>query len=124
LGSNHDQQQNLHQARQRLAQVLVSHGYTDAIWTEPLGQSHHGPYLNQLACGKTGLTLSELETALKAIEHDMGRTDEDRRQGIVRIDLDLLLFDQEHRHLPDWNRPYVTQLLCAPVRDYSSINLR
>ena len=41
----------------------------------------------------------------------MGRTAEDRRLGIVRIDLDLLQYDDTRFHLRDWERPYV-KLLC------------
>ena len=35
LASNHEQEKNLSEAREALAQVLVSPVYTSAIWTEP-----------------------------------------------------------------------------------------
>ena len=68
-------------------------------------------YLNQLVEATTALTADELTQALKDIEQQMGRTQEDRRRGIVRIDLDLLLYGEQRYHLRDWERPYVKALL-------------
>ena len=34
-----------------------------------------------------------------------------RRHGIVPIDLDLLLYDDERFHLQDWERSYIKDLL-------------
>lgn len=117
LASNYDQEQNLHQARQCLAQVLSSCHFTDAIWTEPYSivdnASQHCKkmYLNQLVSATTSLGMEELTQALKDIEIRLGRTVEDRHQGIVRIDLDLLLYGKQRHHLRDWDRPYVQNLL-------------
>lgn len=41
----------------------------------------------------------------------MGRTQEDRTAGIVRIDLDLLQYDNDRYHLRDWERDYIKKLL-------------
>ena len=51
------------------------------------------------------------QTRLKEMEKEMGRTPEEREQGIVRIDLDLLLFDQQRYHERDWERDYIRRLL-------------
>ena len=116
LASNHDQEKHLHQARLCLAQILSSCQYTDAIWTKPFSSdkgkvTSEKLYLNQLVSATTLLPSNQLESALKDIERQMGRTTEDRLQGIVRIDLDLLKFDDQCFHLRDWKRPYVKDLL-------------
>ena len=122
LASNHEQEKNLGEAREALAQVLVSPDYTPAIWTEPYGKkqppshlspltSHPSKYLNQLVSAQTSLDSDELILRLKEIEKVQGRDDEARRQGLVPIDLDLLLYDQQRFHLRDWQRPYIQQLL-------------
>ncbi len=72
-------------------------------------------YLNQLAYAHTELECDKLEQALKAMEREMGRTDADRRQGIVRIDLDLMKYDDTRHHTQDWERPYITELLRQEV---------
>lgn len=111
LASNHQQQANLTEARRRLDQLLDSRRYTEAIWTEPINARRPDLYLNQLLHAETTLSADDLQQALKDIELSMGRTAEDRREGLVRIDLDLLLFDDERHHLRDWERLYVKKLL-------------
>ncbi|MBQ4391893.1 MAG: 2-amino-4-hydroxy-6-hydroxymethyldihydropteridine diphosphokinase [Prevotella sp.] len=112
LASNYDQEENLHQAHLCLAQILSSCHYTEAIWTEPFAASTKSPlYLNQLVEATTTLNAAELEAALKDIEQRMGRTAEERQKGVVRIDLDLLQFDNHRYHLRDWDRPYIQALL-------------
>ena len=117
LASNFDQESNLHSARELLALFLSSVSLTEAIWTEPFHKkaasrnNRQSLYLNQLAYAETALTADELQRKLKNIEQHLGRTNEERSQGIVRIDLDLLLYGQQRYHLNDWERPYVKQLL-------------
>jgi len=65
----------------------------------------------QLASGITGLDEEQLSARLKEVERSFGRNEAKRRLGIVPIDLDILEFDGERRHLKDWERPYVKELL-------------
>ena len=111
LASNCDQEQNLQEAQRRLLQAFKVCRFTEAIWTEPVNAKRHDPYMNQLLRCATSMTIKELETFLKQQEAEMGRTQEDRAQGIVRIDLDLLQFDDTRYHLRDWERDYVKKLI-------------
>ena len=113
LASNCDQVQHLQQARQCLAQMLSACHFTEAIWTEPYSSTvaSSAMYLNQIVAATTALTVDELTQALKDMERQMGRTQEDRRRGIVRIDLDLLQYNRQRYHLRDWDRPYIQTLL-------------
>ena len=113
LAANCEQEKNLAEAHRRLSQILFSPTYTEAIWTEPFKHPGSPLYLNQLVYAETNLTTEELESELKTIEHAMGRTAEDRQQGIVRIDLDLMQHDDVRYHLRDWDRPYIQKLLKA-----------
>ena len=110
LASNYDQEKNLCEARQRLAQILSFTRYTHEIWTDAVGNGK-GKYLNQLCHAQTQHDAATLESELKAIECDMGRTLQEKKEGQVRIDLDLLQHDRQRYHLRDWSRPYVTLLL-------------
>ena len=111
LASNHDAETNLPEARQCLEQILISPHFTEAHWTEPIGSQRSDLYLNQLVQAHTMLTAEQLNQALKDIEQRLGRSQQDRQAGIVRIDLDLLQYDAERFHLRDWQRPYVQHLL-------------
>ena len=118
IASNYEQEENLRRAHECLEQVLAHYHYTDSIWTEPIS-SHPSAttqrparlYLNQLVEADTEFTADELQYRLKAIERQLGRTTADRCQGIVRIDLDLLLHGDRRYHTDDWPRPYVQRLI-------------
>ena len=111
LAANRYQKSNLAKARQCLGELLTDLHYTEEQWTEPLSAKRRDLYLNQLAEGRTTLTLEELNRRLKQIETDFGRTPEKRQRGIVPIDLDILLYDEQRLHERDWQRPYVADLL-------------
>ena len=115
LASNYRQEENLAEARQRLSQVLLECRFTRELQTEPFHSSRPELYANQLLYAKTQLDAMQLVRLLKELELAMGRTAEARSQGIVGIDLDLMLFDETRYHLRDWERPYILALLNEPV---------
>lgn len=111
LAANYDAEQNLSLAQKRLAEVLSHLKFTQAIWTEPIGSKRKDLYLNQLASGESEVDCPTLSQMLKSVEQEMGRSQEDRLAGIVKIDLDILQFDDVRLHERDWKRPYVIQLI-------------
>ena len=112
LAANRFQVKNLSRARSCLEEILSDLHYTAEHWTEPVGNgSRHDAYLNQLVMGTTQLDEEALNVWLKQTELNFGRTQAKRLLGIVPIDLDLLEFDGEKRHLNDWERPYVKNLI-------------
>ncbi|UKK52385.1 2-amino-4-hydroxy-6-hydroxymethyldihydropteridine diphosphokinase [Prevotella sp. E2-28] len=111
LGANYQAEKNLPEARTSLGQILFSPIYTDAIWTEPIASKRSDLYLNQLVKAQTNLDFESLIKEIKDMEIRHGRTLEEREQGIVRIDIDVLEYDGVRHHLRDWQRPYVQDLL-------------
>lgn len=111
LASNRQQEQNLQEVRRRLGQILSDCFYSREIWTDPINSPRTDRYLNQLCQATTALSFDELTQALKTIEHDLGRTAADRQTGIVKADVDVLLFDGKRYHERDWDRIYVTSLI-------------
>ena len=69
------------------------------------------PFTNCLAEGYCCMQLEEVLVALKNIEAEMGSVSEDRKKGIVKIDIDLLQFDATKRKADDWSRDYIQLLL-------------
>ncbi len=59
--------------------------------------SHGGPkrYVNAVCRGVTSLSLKELEAATKEYEKSNGRDALARSQGIVPIDMDVVVFDNK-----------------------------
>ena len=117
LASNEQQEQHLEAARQQLSFILGDLHFTSAHWTEPVHASQQALYLNQLCEATTTFSASQFEDALKDIENRLGRTRNE--DGIVTIDLDLMLYDGERHHLRDWERSYIKDLLgeltAAPI---------
>ena len=112
LASNRFQAKNLSRARQCLEEIRSDLRYSREHWTEPVGNAkRRDAYLNQLATGTTTLDEETLNERLKQMELSFGRTQAKRLLGIVPIDLDILQYDDERRHLLDWQRPYVTELI-------------
>ena len=111
MATNRFQKKNLSKARRCLEEILFDVHFTAEYWTEPVNTERKDTYLNQLAEGHTPLDEAELNEKLKATEVHFGRTQAKRSLGIVPIDLDILLYDQQRRHLRDWDRPYLQQLI-------------
>lgn len=111
LASNCSQEQYLREAQQRLTQILSVTRFTPSLWTDPVNSSRQDQYLNMLAYAETDMSFADLNATLKQIESEMGRTQEERLQGIVRIDLDIMRYDDQRHHLKDWERDYIKKLL-------------
>jgi 2-amino-4-hydroxy-6-hydroxymethyldihydropteridine diphosphokinase len=111
IASNHSQHEKLAAARYELCQILDNPKFTTELWTEPMGRHKESLYLNQLVAASYEGTETGLNARLKQLEIKLGRTEQERRFGIVDIDLDLLLFDNDRLHLRDWERPYIQQLI-------------
>lgn len=69
------------------------------------------PLPQLLGAGRHQPGLSRLRQMLKDMERTIGSTPTERKQGIVRIDIDILLADGQRHHEDDWERPYVKNLL-------------
>ena len=110
LGSNADQEANIQQAQQLLRNEYASIDFTPSIWTEPVGVISP-PYLTCLATMSIKDSLSCLHDKTKAIERLMHSSREERKDNIVRIDIDILSFDHKHYHEDDWSRDYVKRLI-------------
>ena len=109
LASNSQQERNMEVARGLLSELLADLRYTSEHWTEPVNSARTDMYLNQLATGRTELSVEALNLRLKKIEQLLGRKHD--KSGIVTIDIDLLLYDEARYHLRDWERDYVKNLL-------------
>lgn len=110
LGSNTDPIKNLASANKHIGSILSFVNTSKALWTKPIGIKSD-EFLNQLVTGETSLSQAELEELLKKIERVLGRTTQESRQGIIRIDIDLLKFDDKKCHIDDWSREYIKALM-------------
>lgn len=125
IGSNRQQAAHIQWASQRLACLLHDIQLSPTLWTED-AHSKGFFYMNRLAMGFTSLSPELLEQELKALEAETGRTsraDSKAPSGStsgnadnstlpkVTLDLDLMLYDDQHYHPKDWPQPYIQQLI-------------
>lgn len=110
LGSNVAAELRIEQAKARLSAVFPQLRFSRSLITPAIGIVSP-PFINCLAEGYCSVPLEEVIVALKDIEAEMGSVSEERKKGIVKIDIDLLQFDNTKRKADDWGRDYIQLLL-------------
>jgi len=110
LGSNVAAEQNIDHAKARLSAVFPQLQFSRSLITPAIGIVSP-PFTNCLAEGYCSVQLEEVLVTLKDIEAQMGSVSEERKKGIVKIDIDLLQFDATKRKADDWSRDYIQLLL-------------
>lgn len=110
LGSNDRQETNMIIAKQLLEQLFGDIQFTKSVWTNPIG-IESDRFLNCLAIAHTKHREPQIKSALKRIEIRCGDTRAFRSINIVRMDIDILLFDGQRLHADDWQRPYIKNLM-------------
>lgn len=110
IGSNVEPLRHVAMAKEPLQHLFPHIHYTTSLWTVPIGiQSDN--FLNLLAWGETDMSQPDIEEALKEIEVQCGRIKEKKHQGIVALDLDLLLWGEMRLRDKDWTRNYIKELM-------------
>ena len=91
--------------------VLLSHfpdiRFSQEMVTEAIGTGFLSPFHNQVARLTTPLSAEEVRGILKQIERDNGRFPEDKANGIVKLDIDLLVYDEVVLKPKDLEREFV-----------------
>jgi len=113
IGSNFDKKRNIEKAIDALRKTkgIEYIGFSQFIETKSI--DFPGPdFLNGIALFDSPLSFDELNAKLKDIETQMGRTAEDKKAGIVRIDIDIIIYNGE-KYKDDYKRPYFQPLLIS-----------
>lgn len=67
-------------------------------------------YFNVVARMSTVYILEQLESRISEIETMLGRRPESKKSGVMPIDIDIVIYDQEIVSQRDYERPYFTVL--------------
>lgn len=109
LGSNSNRHFHMEEARKALMKLFPNIRFSKEMTTEAIGDKFLSPFSNQVAKLETSLTIEEIRNLLKKIEKDNGRLPEDKEQGIVKLDIDLLTFDDLILKPNDMEKDYVLE---------------
>ena len=111
LGANENQESNMQLAQYKLERLLSNQViFSEMMWTTPIGIDSDR-FLNCLAVAHTHHSFTQLHRALKQIERSLGSLRAERKRGVVKMDIDILLFGNSRYHTDDWQRDYVRRLL-------------
>lgn len=111
LGSNSDRHTRMEAARKALATFFPDIRFGREMTTEAIGNKFLSPFSNQLALFKTTFSAEEVRLVLKQIEKENGRMPEDKSQGIVKLDIDLLIYDTTILKPDDLKKEFIRQEL-------------
>ena len=107
IGCNLDRTAHMTLARRDLENHFPGIRFGTEMETEAIGSGFLSPFSNQVALLHTSLSAQEVHTLLKQIERNHGRVPDDKAQGIVRMDIDLLTYDHVVLKPADMEKPYV-----------------
>ncbi len=111
IGTNEDTETNLRLCHQLLNSSFGEISYSDTSVTTPYGAHYKNDFLNQLAVIYTDQDKEGVRLKLKSIERQMGRESHDKEKGIVKIDIDLVIWNDEVLKPADVSRKYIVDLL-------------
>lgn len=107
IGSNERRKENLSLARKRLRELFPGICFSTEEETEPLYFRRSSLFSNQVARFISERDATEITSHLKAIEREAGRMPEEKKQEIVRLDIDLLSCDDTVYRPEDLRRDYI-----------------
>ncbi len=93
LGNKELRQENVSLARKRLKELFPGIRFSTEEETKPLYFRRSSLFSNQVARFISNDDAAEITSCLKAIEREAGRMPEEKKQEIVRLDLDLLSWE-------------------------------
>ncbi len=111
IGTNEDREANLALCHHLLDNLFPEIHYSATSLTSPYGVIYKQNFLNQLAVLYTDKGRNETYNLLKSVEREMGRIPSDKANGIVKIDIDLLIWNEEVLKPEDISRNYIADLL-------------
>ncbi len=104
LGSNYNKEEQIAFACHRLSRLFPDIRFSTPRQTPPIGIVPAGLFLNATALFSTALSAEAVTSLLKEIEREAGRRPEEKARGIIRLDLDLLVYDKKACRLSDLQR--------------------
>jgi len=111
IGTNEDRENNLLLCHRLLDGLFTDISYSKTSVTVPYGTSYKNDFLNQLAVVYTEKGKEEVSLILKSLEKEIGRNKEDKQKGVVKIDVDIIIWNDEVLKPADISRSYIADLL-------------
>ncbi|MFV0404163.1 MAG: 2-amino-4-hydroxy-6-hydroxymethyldihydropteridine diphosphokinase, partial [Bacteroides graminisolvens] len=92
---------------ERLTEIYPSVRFSEAYLTAAEGLQNPSPFLNQVAVVHTRQTAHEVRATLKELEREAGRLPAHKQLEVIKLDADLLQFNDRVLKPADMQRSYV-----------------
>lgn len=108
IGSNYCSEINIKSASEILQSYFTDIRFSAPLLNKPVNIPNPAPFLNRTAILKTELGYKEITNILKLVEKVLGRTSEDKKQYKIKIDIDLIQWNNTPLKPDDLQRPYIS----------------
>lgn len=109
IGSNSEDCQTQMELAIQCLKSAFSNVTASAAYETPALNGKDAPYLNAVAVGETEMTFEEATAFLKQWEKSCGRTPESKLKGVIPIDLDIVVWNNEIMREKDYSYSFFTQ---------------
>ena len=109
IGSNTNRITNIKLAKEQLSVRFLGISFGSEQDTIPVGMHNSAHFINQLAKASTSLSIEEVKSIFKKIEAQAGRLPEDKKNEIVKLDIDLLMYDSLVLKKSDLDRDFIIE---------------
>lgn len=109
IGSNINPSTNTQKSLRYLQKLGTLERISRWQTTQPIDVPQQADFINGTVLLETKLTLQQLETALKAIEHHMGRPQLHDKNAPRTIDLDIVVYDNDIIDSNVFSRDYLKE---------------
>jgi len=95
IGSNKFPLQHITYAREALIELWPSIFFESELSTPAEDMPHSVPFVNIVVHFNCDESIEEVRRNFKQIERDCGRCSAEKEKGIIRMDIDLLIYDNQ-----------------------------
>lgn len=109
IGSNTDREKNIDLATRSIENVSDNVFFGRTVETEPVNMPNSQTFLNKGIVMFSDIDVEELNSICKEIEKKAGRTPEDKKQGIIKLDVDIVIANNKVLKPCDLKREYARE---------------
>lgn len=110
IGSNTDKETSIRLAAEKLSLLPGDIIWGETTETEPVNMPNDITFLNRCLIMFSGMGLEEMTSACKEIERMAGRKPEDKKQGKVILDIDIVVANGTVLKPNDLKREYAKEI--------------
>jgi len=107
IGSNTNRSINIKLAQEQLLSHFPNIHFGTEQDTIPVDMQNETHFTNQIAKFSTSLSIEDVKSVFKRIEFQAGRLPDDKKKEIVKLDIDLLIYDSRVLKKSDLERDFV-----------------